>query len=96
MTPEFDRRAGKVLASPYWDMTVETEEEYKAYLKSRDNELRPLKEAIQSADTYDDLSDEMKAIFNRAEAVALVDEKAYEEFVQNDTGGYGRFHSTEI
>ena len=94
MTPEWSKRAGVVLASPYWELTVVTEEDFKKYLKLQDEEFLPLKEAVQESNSYNDLDEEMMAIFDRAEAVALKKRREDEEIAEQDIGGYGRFHTT--
>jgi len=96
MTPEWSRHAGMVLASPYWDKKGDTDKDYDERMRQREEELWPLKDAIAATDSYDDLSPEMKAIFDRAEAALIAEIKRQEEFAQNDVEGYGRFHSTEI
>ena len=87
MTPEWSNRAGVVLQSPYWTAPNSTEE----YRKRRDDEFYPLQEAIQASDEYDDLEEDMRVIFERAEVVALAKIKEDEDFAANDTGGWGRF-----
>lgn len=96
MTPQFSKRAGIVLQSPYWDKEVTTEEQFNQRMKLLDNEYFPLKDAVQAADSYDDLSNEMKAIWDRAEIAAATAAKEYQHFIQNDTGGYGRFLGDSI
>ncbi len=61
-----------------------------------DNEFIPFKRAVQAANTYDDLSDDIKVIFDRAEAEAIRAREEYERAIQADGGGYGRFHGTAI
>ena len=90
MTPELDRRASVVLGSPYWDI-----KDSKERMKRLD-EFYSLRDAIREVDTYDELSPDMKKLFDRAGAEADKANKEHEEFVQNDWEGYGRFHSTSI
>lgn len=94
MTPEFDRRSSIVLGSSYWDIKPISDTEPGEEYLSRHKEFRQLQDAIGNSDSYEDLSDKMKALYDRAEAIALKDRAEWDEFVKNDTGGYGRFLET--
>lgn len=92
MTPEWSRRAGLVLDSPYWNTeTATTKEEFDEWLKQQETELWPLQEAVREVDKYEDLNPEIKEIFDRAEKVALDAQAKHKEFVENDVEGFGRF-----
>src|SRR5437016_1092682 len=67
MTPEFDRRSAIVLGSPYWDVDGGVDvEEYMRRREKRDT----LVDAIQVADTYEDLDGENKELYDLAEKAA--------------------------
>lgn len=97
MTPEWSRRAGHVLTSPYWDREVVTEEDFQQRMEFLEKEFFPLKEALQAdGSSYEKLTPVLRATFDRAEAAHLKQRAEWEEFVKNDGDGYGRFLGTEI
>lgn len=88
MTPEFSRRAGKVLESPYFS-SDQAGDKFDERLEEKDR----LRDAIYGGIySYDDLDEECKAIWDRAEAAAVQADKEWDEFVKTDKDGYGRFH----
>ena len=88
MTPEFGLRIGIVLDSPYWKSDDEVE--YSRLLDDRWD----FKRRLQPLDVYDDMTDEDKKTFDEAEAQALAEMKAYNDFVSTDTDGFGRICET--
>lgn len=92
---KWSNRAGRVLdlTSYYWESRggAETEEELDEYLRVMEEEYDPFKEAVQEADSYDDLSPEVKLLFDQVEKA----QADYEAFLERDTGGMGRFHDDQ-
>lgn len=85
--PEFDRRSAVVLGSPYWDVEPGDNGENAEEYERRQDEFLRLRDAIQEeANTYDDLSDEMKELFDRAEAAfnAAKEEFERQERIQSE------------
>ena len=68
MTPDFDREAGRVLASPYFTQSPPDldGDALVDWYEQRDAEKDTLFKAVEAADGYDDLAAEAKDIYDRA------------------------------
>jgi len=103
MTPEWSHRAGRVLESPYWDMDIpendaDVSKELIKALDERNKEFVALRDALQDEDcfSYDDLSADMKKLFNLAEAAANKADRERQEFEASEdyAAGHSRFLDT--
>jgi len=69
-SPEFSRRAAVVLQSPYWTKLTDgaPDREYMAVVQRKRALRESLEEAIMKASDYDALPDDVRKVFDEAEA----------------------------
>jgi hypothetical protein len=90
MTPEFDRQASFVLGSPYWNHFKDDPKDFDRF-NERQEAFRSLRDAIQVSNSYDDLSDDLKALWDIAKVEADAEEARLQKIIAEDGDGYGRF-----